>query len=164
MFHIFVYFWILSKIWTYFTSIPVTMGTLNNVRRKDWMSKDAANTTPIPTLKIPLEAWTAWRHANINKHHKHHKHNTERCLKVSYSPARGSLPQKVVQNRFDSRQRFTGTVILHQRLVIWTSAVCRILMMMNVQRNICTGHLKRWILNDVLKISHKTTKQKQINS
>lgn len=144
------------------TSIPVTMGTLNKVRKIECISTDAANTTPIPTLKIPLEAWTAWRHTSIYNHTHNTTQHNEWCLKVSYGTARRSLLQKVVQNRFDSRQRFTGAIILHQRRVIWTSAVCRILVMLNIHLNMCAGHLKWW--NDSLKIStnHKHIRQTKL--
>ncbi len=43
------------------TMIPVMMGTRNKVRKLILILNEAANTTPIPKLRIPLDDWMACR-------------------------------------------------------------------------------------------------------
>lgn len=43
------------------TMIPVMMGTRNKVRKLILIPNEAANTTPIPKLRIPLDDWMAYR-------------------------------------------------------------------------------------------------------
>ncbi len=58
------------------TMIPVMMGTLNKVRKLTLIPNDAANTTPIPKLRIPLHDWTAyrWTSSTFTDNYEHQAH------------------------------------------------------------------------------------------
>lgn len=47
------------------TIIPVMIGTRNKVSRLLFIPNDAANTTPIPKLRIPLDVCTAYSRTTV---------------------------------------------------------------------------------------------------